>query len=314
MPAKASRVIRVVLIALIAVAASVFIYLLINNFQFTRGPTVRIHFTSVGDLNTGAWVRKAGIKVGSVTRLAPAEDEKTIIVTLTLKPGQIARSTDKFALVSKGILGDMYIEQTPGPKESPLAAEGQLFEGQPSFNLTDLLGGDTMTTVTDLARGIKDLVDMLTKHQDDIEATLRAVARSAKNVRIVTDRAVALTESVPEITRQITSSMNELQAAVTDVSVTAKKLLAKLDKSLAASADDLAASMKSIRAGSADIQTAVAALTAKNSVIARLAAPGTGQSLDATVKNLEEISQGLLKVTKDAEKVVEGLSDIFETR
>ena len=59
MPTKASRVIRVIFIVLLAVAASGFLYLLINNFQFTRGPTVRIHFTSVGDLNTGAWVRKA---------------------------------------------------------------------------------------------------------------------------------------------------------------------------------------------------------------------------------------------------------------
>ena len=314
MPTKASRVIRVVVIVLVAVAASGFLYLLINNFQFTRGPTIRIHFTSVGDLNTGAWVRKAGIKVGSVTKLAPAEDEKTVDVTLTLKPGQIVRSTDKFALVSKGILGDMYIEQNPGPRDSPLAAESQLFEGQPSFNITDLLGGDTMTMVTDLAGSIKGVVDLLTKHQDEIEATLRDVARTAQNVRIVTDRAVVLTDSVPELTRQITSSMNELQSAVVDVSVTTKKLLAKLDNNLTTSADDLAASMKSIRAGAADIQTAVAALTAQNSVIARLSAPGTGQSLDATVKNLEAISKGLLEVTKETQKIVEGVSVIFETK
>ena len=314
MPAKATRVIRVIVIVLVAIAASGFLYLLINNFQFTRGSTVRIHFASVGDLNTGAWVRKAGIKVGSVTKLAPAEDEKTVVVTLTLKPGQIIHSTDKFALVSKGILGDMYIEQYPGPKDSPLAAEGQLFEGQPSFSLTDLLGGDTMTMVTDLAGSIKGVVDLLKKHQDEIEAAIKDIARSAQNVRIVTDRAVVLTESVPEITRQITSSMNELQSAVTDVSVTTKKMLAKLDKNLTTSADDLAASMKSIRTGSADVQAAVAALTAQNSVIARLSAPGTGQSLDATVKNLEEMSQGLLKVAKEAQKVVEGVSAIFETK
>jgi phospholipid/cholesterol/gamma-HCH transport system substrate-binding protein len=314
MPAKASRVIRVIFIVLLAVAASGFLYLLINNFQFTRGPTVHIHFTSVGDLNTGAWVRKAGIKVGSITRLAPAEDEKTIIVTLSLKPGQIVRSTDKFALVSKGILGDMYIEQTPGPKDSPMAAEGQLFEGQPSFNITDLLGGDSLTMITDLAGSIKSVVDMLRLHQGEIETTLKEIARTAQNVRIVTDRAVVLTDSVPEITRQITSSMNELHSAVTEVSITTKKLLTKLDTNLTTSVDDLAASMKSIRTGTADIQAAVAALTAQNTVIARLSAPATGQSLDATVKNLEAISQGLLKVTNETQKIVEGVSAIFETR
>ena len=79
MPTKASRIIRVIVIFIISIAAAVFLYLLIFNFQFTRGVEVRVHFTSVGDLNTGAWVRKAGIKVGSVTRLEPAEDEKTVM-------------------------------------------------------------------------------------------------------------------------------------------------------------------------------------------------------------------------------------------
>ena len=46
------------------------LYLLVNNFQFSRGISVRVHFTNMGDLNTGAWgTRKAGIKVGSVTAL-----------------------------------------------------------------------------------------------------------------------------------------------------------------------------------------------------------------------------------------------------
>jgi len=49
-------------------------------------------------------------------------------------------------------------------------------------------------------------------------------------------------------------------------------------------------------------------------VIARLSAPGTGQSLDATVKNLEAISKGLLEVTKETQKIVEGVSVIFETK
>src|SRR5208337_2768553 len=116
---KANRVIRVVVIVIVALATATFLYLLMNNFQFTRGISVRVHFTSIGDLNTGSWVRKAGIKVGSVTALTPAPDEKTVIVTLSFRPGQIVRHSDQFALVSKGILGDVYIEQHPGPIDSP---------------------------------------------------------------------------------------------------------------------------------------------------------------------------------------------------
>jgi phospholipid/cholesterol/gamma-HCH transport system substrate-binding protein len=314
MPVKASRIVRVIVIFIVSIAAAVFLYLLIFNFQFTRGVQIRVHFSSVGDLNTGAWVRKAGIKVGSVTRLEPAEDEKTVIATVVFKPGQIVRSTDQFSLVAKGILGDMYIEQHPGPKESPLVESGHLFEGQPSFNISDLLGPDTMSMVTDLVGSIKGIVQVLQRNQDVLESSLKDIAKSAHNVRVVTDRAVEVTNSVPQITSQITSSIDQLQATVTDVSVTTKRVLAKLEKNLDSSSDDLAASMKSVRETTADIQKAVDALTAQNSVIAKLSAPDTARSLEETVKNLQEISKGLLTVTRDTQKIVEGVSVIFQEK
>ena len=314
MATKASRIFRVIVIIILALAASLFLYLLINNFQFTRGISIKVHFSSVGDLNTGAWVRKSGLKVGSVTRIAPAEDEKTIVATITFKPGQIVRTGDKFALVSKGILGDMYIEQNPGPKENPRVEEGQLFEGVPSFNITDVLGGDTMGMVTDIAGSLKSVLDTLKKNQDALDSSLKDIAATAKNVRIITDRAITMTESVPVITKQITSSMDQLQAAVKDVTVTTEKLLAKLETNLTSSADDLAASLKAIRQSSGTIQTAVTQLTAEKSVISTPSSPAVAQSLDATVKNLEEISRGLVTVTRDAQKVVSGISAIFETQ
>jgi phospholipid/cholesterol/gamma-HCH transport system substrate-binding protein len=313
MAVKASRVIRVIVIVLFALATSLFLYLLVNNFQFTKGPSVKVHFTSIGDLNNGAWVRKAGLKVGSVTKLEPDVDEKTIIATLVMRPGQIVRTTDKFSLVAKGILGDMYIEQNPGPKESPLAAEGARFEGIPSFNITDLLGGDTMNMITDLAGSLKAVVEVLKANEGALDSTLKDLAAVSRNVRIVTDRAVEITESVPDITNRITSSIETLQATVNDVAVTVESLLAKLEGNLTTTTDDLAVSMRSIREISTEIQGVVTQLTNENSVIAKLGAPATAQSLETTVKNLEAISKGLLSVTRDAEKVVQGISAIFAT-
>ena len=314
MPVRASKIIRVIVIIIFAVAASTFLYLLVNNFQFTRGVEIRVHFTSVGDLNTGAWVRKAGLKVGSVTRLEPADDEKTIMATLTFRPGRNVRRDDKFALVAKGILGDMYIEQNPGPRDSPLVESGHLFEGQPAFNITDLLGGDTMSMVSDLASSIKGIVDLLKRNQNTLESSLQDIAKTAQNVRVVTDRAVDLTKSVPDMTAAISSSVDQLQSAVTDVSQTTKRLVAKLDGNLSSSAEDLAASMKSIRKSTSDIQTAVAELTAKSSVISTLGSADTGKSLETTMKNLEAISRELLTVTEDTQKIVKGVSTIFQAK
>ena len=267
---KANRIIRVIVIVIIALATATFLFLLMNNFQFTRGVSVRVHFTSIGDLNTGSWVRKAGIKVGSVTGLTPAPDEKTVIVTLAFRPGQMVRQGDQFALVSKGILGDVYIEQHPGPIDSPLAKEGQLFEGQPFFSLSDLLGGETMGMVTDIASSIKDIVGMLKKNQGALDSSIRDIQKTTENVRIVTDRAVQLTDSVPRLANEIATSVDELQATVNDVAVTTHRLVARMETNLTTSSDDLAASMKNIRQTSAEIQGAVNGLTAQKSVISTL--------------------------------------------
>ena len=143
MTTRVNRIVRVVIIIIVALSTSVLLYLMINNFQFSRGRSVLVHFSSIGDLNAGSFVRRAGIKVGSVTRIEPAPDEKSAIVTITFEIGKNVREADTFALVSKGILGDMYIEHKPGPKGAPAAEEGHLFEGIPPFNMMDLLSGET---------------------------------------------------------------------------------------------------------------------------------------------------------------------------
>jgi phospholipid/cholesterol/gamma-HCH transport system substrate-binding protein len=314
MAVKPNRIIRVIVIIVVALAASLLLYLLINNFQFTRGRTVRVHFSSIGDLNNGSTVRRAGIKVGSVTRIGPADDEKSAIVTITFEVGKTVRAGDQFALVSKGILGDMYLEQKPGARESPLVEEGHLYEGIPSFNITDLLTGDTMGLVTDLAGSLKGIVSILKNNEGTLDSSLKDIAHTAQNVRIVTDRAVELTRSVPDMTRQITSSVDQLQAAVTDAAVTTKRLIAKLEGNLTSSSDDLAASMKALRKSSEAIQDSVAQLTAQNSVISKMGSPDTAKSLDDTVKNLEQISRELLTVTRDAQKIVTGIGTIFDQK
>ena len=67
-----------------------------------------------------------------------------------------------------------------------------------------------------------------------------------------------------------------------------------------------------VRKSTADIQNAVTQLTSDKSVISTLSAPATAQSLEDTVKNLQEISRSLVTVTHDAQKVVTGISTIFE--
>ncbi len=145
-----------------------------------------MHFSSVGDLNTGAWVRKSGLKVGSVTRIEPAEDEKTIIVTLTFSPGQVVRTTDKFALVSKGILGDMYIEQKPGPKDSSLARKASSSRGPRRSTSPTCSAADAHGMVDRARRQPERHRGHAAEEPGTMECSLKDIAKTAENVRIVT--------------------------------------------------------------------------------------------------------------------------------
>jgi phospholipid/cholesterol/gamma-HCH transport system substrate-binding protein len=314
MAVRASRIVRVVVITLLAIGTSVFLYLLINNFQFFRGPSIRIHFASIGDLNVGAWVRRAGMKIGSITRLEPAPDEKTIIATVTLRPGQSARRDDRFALISKGILGDMLIELTPGPKESPVVEDGHLFEGAPAFSLSDILGGGAMGTVTDLVASIKGITDVLRRNEGSIDNSIRDIEKSAANVRAITESAARIAVAVPDATARISASITRLEQTVNAAADTTEKLLKKVEGSLTSGSEDLASSLASLRRASADIQSAVAKLTAQQSVIGTLESAETSRSITTAVANLEEVSKSLLRVSADAEKVAAGLREIFETK
>ncbi|HET6486457.1 MAG TPA: MlaD family protein [Spirochaetia bacterium] len=311
MASRASRILRVIVIVLLALGTALFLYLLINNFQFTRGRSIRVHFSSVGDLNAGAWVRKSGLKVGSVTRIEPAEDEKTIIVTLTFRPGQIVRTTDKFALVSKGILGDVYVEQNPGPKDSPMATEGMLFEGTAAFNLGDLIGPDVLTMIGQLVDSVKGFVDLLQQNSGTIASALKDLAKTSENLRVVSDRAVAATADLPTMANQIADSIAQLQKTVDELSSAAHRVSVSLEGNITSSSDDLSASMKSIRQASDQINQTVSQLTAQQSVLSKLSAPSTSQSLDVTLRNLQDISTNLLTVTKQAQTILQGVQDIF---
>ncbi len=314
MAVRASKIVRVLIISLLAIGTSVLLYLLINNFQFLRGPTIRVHFSSIGDLNVGAWVRKAGMKIGSVSRLEPAPDEKTIIATITLRPGQVARRDDRFALISKGILGDMLIELAPGPKESPVVEQGYLFEGAPAFSLSDLLGGDAMGTITDLVASIKAITDILKRNEGSIDASIRDIEKSAANVRAITESAARIASDVPQASARIAASIARLEQSVDAAAGTTERLLKKLEANLTTGSEDLAASLASLRKASAEIQDTVAKLTVQESVIGTLGSAETSRSITATVRNLEEVSKSLRRVSDDAEKVAAGVREIFQTK
>jgi len=312
MATKTSRIVRVIIITLIALGTMVFGFLLINNFQIFRGTAVRVHFDSVGDLAVGAWVRKGGLKIGSITKMEiNKEDEKTVIATVTFKPGEKVRRDDKFSIISKGLLGDMYMEVVPGPLTSPEVENGHWFEGEPMFDLSSLLGSGA-GMLKDLGDSIKVISEFLRKNEDSLQHSMQDIEAAVANVRKITESAVTVTQAVPQMTTSILTSVNELETTVSRFTTSTDVLIEQLGADLGNSSSDLAESLKSIRKISSDVEVIVAGLTSRDSLVGNLSSPATAQNVAAILKNLEDMSRTLLTVSRELETLMTSIRQSFE--
>jgi len=243
--------------------------------------------------------------------VSPAPDGKTVVVTLTFRPGEMVRAGDEFSLVSKGILGDMYIEDVPAPPDSPQVKEGYLFEGTPFFSLNDLLGGDTMQIISDVGSSLKAIADVVKRNEGNIDSIIQDLQKTAANARVVSQDLATATKTLPDLTKQITTSLDGLQKTLDSLNDSTNKMIASLQGTVTTGSKDLEVSLNNIKQTSADIQVMVNKLAAKDSVIGTLSSSETSRSIEETLKNLQEISASLVKASDDVEKVVAGVREIL---
>lgn len=106
----------------------------------TGGIELTARFDKIDGLPSGADVRIAGVKVGSVTgtRIIP----ETFQAEVTLRVGSNIRlpADSSAEITSEGLLGGKYVSIVPGGSDRFLAAGGRITETQGSVSLESLLG------------------------------------------------------------------------------------------------------------------------------------------------------------------------------
>jgi phospholipid/cholesterol/gamma-HCH transport system substrate-binding protein len=106
----------------------------------TSGYDLHAQFDHVDGLNSGADVRIAGVKVGSV--VAMTIDQKSFLasVTLTVRSDIHLPSDTAAEIVSESLLGGKYVSLSPGGASTDIAPGGTLTITQSSVSLEQLLG------------------------------------------------------------------------------------------------------------------------------------------------------------------------------
>ncbi len=106
---------------------------------------VTAKFSSVSGLRTGATVEMAGVQVGRVQSIVLDEDEAVVMLRLD---ASLKLTSDTIASVrTKGILGDSFVNLSPGGSEKFIPAGGRIRETEPSLDIQKLIGDFIYGTV-----------------------------------------------------------------------------------------------------------------------------------------------------------------------
>ncbi|MDO3379177.1 outer membrane lipid asymmetry maintenance protein MlaD [Geoalkalibacter halelectricus] len=104
-----------------------------------RSYQVSARFGSISGLKPGAAVEIAGVKVGRVNRIVLDQEYYEAVVELAIDRG-VRLTEDSIASIrTAGIIGDRYINISPGGSPEYIEPGGRIHETESAINLEELL-------------------------------------------------------------------------------------------------------------------------------------------------------------------------------
>ena len=102
-----------------------------------KGYEIYAIFSNIGGLRTGSSIEIAGVDVGHVKSITLDNYQAHVVLDL---PWSVKIQEDAIALVkTKGLIGERYIEITPGGSEKIIQPGGRIRETQPAVDLEELI-------------------------------------------------------------------------------------------------------------------------------------------------------------------------------
>ncbi len=102
-----------------------------------RGYEISAVFSDSGGLKRGASVVIAGVPVGRVRDVAMEDYEAKVLLLL---PEEVKIQEDAIASIkTKGLIGQKYIQITPGASEDLIEPGGRIRETQPAIDIEELI-------------------------------------------------------------------------------------------------------------------------------------------------------------------------------
>ena len=249
-----------VLLALGVLGAFIFA---LGHFSTSKGQVFYVDFKFVGNLAEGAPVKVSGIKVGKIREIqfhAGKYDSKLkrrvfvrVKIWVEERALKTIRTDSNFYINTQGVLGEQYLEITPGnldDKKQRRIAEGEIRRGEdpPRADLIVARLYTFLETVTDLLKSEKKtIVDVVKNAGKSLETLNKILTENRTKVSKLLDDSDKLVTEATGLTKDVRHGLNggksirSTLANVNRVSYTLSReldpLLAKAKKALDSAAE-----------------------------------------------------------------------------
>jgi phospholipid/cholesterol/gamma-HCH transport system substrate-binding protein len=109
-----------------------------KDFFARNGYEVQASFSNGGGLHPGTPVVIAGVEIGRIKSVGLEDYEAK--VRMVLQQGVVLQKDTIASIKTKGLIGEKYIELTPGASDSRIKPGGAIRDTQPAMDLEGLIG------------------------------------------------------------------------------------------------------------------------------------------------------------------------------
>lgn len=139
-----NNVIETIVGAVVLLVAAVFLVIAYRGSEMGvasgDGYTVQARFADATGINVGSDVRLGGIKIGTVEDMGLDAQSFEAVTSMHIGRSTPIPSDSSAAIASAGLLGEKFVQITPGGDEQNLADGGQIQFTQSSVSLEELIG------------------------------------------------------------------------------------------------------------------------------------------------------------------------------
>lgn len=250
---------------------------------------------SVAGLKTGADVFLAGVNIGKVKRIKLDQKNKAVLVRLTILKEFALHTDARFVIEQQGVLGDQFVNISPGSPEAPLLNDGDQVEGNEPFNLQEVAQSANvlLKRFDELGATVGTAIARVNDQVLDAQ-TLSNLSLTMANFEKVSERAMGLIDSATIVVTNNGPVFSLSMSNVLSFSRKLEKVAMEVDEAIVTNRLELNESMKNLRDATASLKHMTAEMESGQGIVGGLLNDEQLRAqLSLTLSNLAVLSSNL---------------------